>query len=448
MTASGRRMLIVSPYFPPQAAVAALRTHSFAMALRDAGWSVSVLTTAKRDDQVGPARSFAGIRVAEIDYDVPAMLEWLRFREKTAAPLHDPTVTKRSPLRRCLDGLRRLRVRSGVFCSTRMPDLTDWWIPAAIEWAMDQEPWTVVLSSSGPYTAHLVAMELRRRGRVGGWIADFRDLWTQSHATTGLFPFTLRERSMERQVIAAADRVMTVSGGLAERLSATSPEPAAVVYNGFDESDLVTISAEPVFPDDGLIRLVYTGSLYTSGQDPTPLLRALTRLRREAPEVAERLRIVSAGWSVDEWKRAGEIEGVLDLVEAHPSVTRADSLRMQRDADALLIFEWDRPQEGILTAKLFEYLFAAAPILALNGDADDPIASIVEAAGRGWRAKSEVEVLSLLRRLGGDPTAEPVEALVPDRAYIDTFTRQSQARGVVDLVASVAERFRVTSEPE
>ena len=42
------RILLVSPYFPPQQAIASLRAHSFASAWSSAGVEVTVLTTRKR----------------------------------------------------------------------------------------------------------------------------------------------------------------------------------------------------------------------------------------------------------------------------------------------------------------------------------------------------------------------------------------------------------------
>ena len=47
------RILLVSPYFPPQNAVASLRTHAFASWWARAGEDVTVLTTVKRSHQRG-----------------------------------------------------------------------------------------------------------------------------------------------------------------------------------------------------------------------------------------------------------------------------------------------------------------------------------------------------------------------------------------------------------
>src|SRR5438034_424404 len=83
--------------------------------------------------------------------------------------------------------------------------------------------------SSGPYTAHLLAMQLKRDRIARTWIADFRDLWTANHLYRGLFPFTLRERQLERQCLHAADVITTVSQGLASELRARTSKPVEVI---------------------------------------------------------------------------------------------------------------------------------------------------------------------------------------------------------------------------
>ena len=48
-----KRLLLVTPFFPPQHAAASLRTASFASAWSELGADVTVLTTKKRHDQQG-----------------------------------------------------------------------------------------------------------------------------------------------------------------------------------------------------------------------------------------------------------------------------------------------------------------------------------------------------------------------------------------------------------
>src|SRR4029077_14155662 len=119
----------------------------------------------------------------------------------------------------------------------------------------------VVVSSGGPPAAHLVPLGIKARGQFASWTADFRDLWTDNHIYTGLFPFTLMERERERRVLANADRLVTVSPELACRLPAKARKPVEVIYNGYDPETFAGLSAETEFPADGRVRLVYTGTV-------------------------------------------------------------------------------------------------------------------------------------------------------------------------------------------
>src|SRR5687768_18566707 len=76
------RILLVAPFFPPHRAVSSLRTHSFAAAWAAAGHDVTVLTTPKRADQAGLDLPAIGLRVCEVGYRVPRVLEGLRASER------------------------------------------------------------------------------------------------------------------------------------------------------------------------------------------------------------------------------------------------------------------------------------------------------------------------------------------------------------------------------
>jgi hypothetical protein len=436
------RILIVSPYFPPQAAVASLRAHSFATAWTSAGHDVSVLTTVKRPDQEGWAMEVRGFHVEEIAYRSPWVLEPLRRaykrdeargREAGAAPANGRQIVMRR--------LRRLRDDLGIFASVRMPDLTDFWVRPAVAWAREAGPWDVVVSTAGPYTAHLVALALRRGGDTRAWAADFRDLWVDNHLHRGLFPFTWREGALEKQCLDEADAVVTVSEPLAEALRAKTSAPVSVVLNGFDPDELRDLPPERILPDDGLVRLVFTGSLYAAGQDTGPLLRALATARRADGEAATRLRLTVAGASAEAWRHDATRAGVADAVEARGVVPREDARRMQRDADALLLVDFEANVAGALTSKVFEYLSVAPPILVVGGRDDTPIARLLAPTGRALHlGRDETAIADALVRLA---RREPVLDAAPDPAAIEDYTRARQAAHLLATLDDLVSAKRV-----
>ncbi len=391
------KLLLVAPCFPPLQAVASLRTHAFAAAWADAGHAVTVLTTAKRADQGSLELPRDGFRVVELAYPVPWFLERLRGQHRAEQAAED------QPRRGWFGLLRRLQRQTGIFSAARMPDLTDFWVEPAVTWASAQT-WDVVVSSSGPPAAHLVARALKRGGVAPRWAADFRDLWTDNHLYRGLFPFTLRERFEEAACLREADLLVTVTEGLADKLAARAGKPVTVIYNGYDSPAL---RPEPAFPADGRVRLVYTGTLYPQGQDPTPLLRALQQLPN--------LLLVVAGPGGEQWRALARRHDILERVEVRGPLPRPEALRLQRDADALVLLDWHDAGQGVLTGKLFEYLRAPGPILVIGGQVDSPVARLVAATGRGLHVGADVEriraALADLRSLVGPVNVRLLETL-------------------------------------
>lgn len=428
------QLLLVSPYFPPQQAVASHRAHSFASHWAEAGVDVTVLTTAKRADQQGLDLPREGFDVVEVPYQGPHYLEWLRRRHK-AANIEPVKNALPKAGRKPAGLLGRLRDSRGVFCSVRMPDLTDHWVRPAIDWAKQNGPWDVVVSSSGPYTAHLVAMVVKSKGIAPRWVADFRDLWVDNHMYRGVFPFTVRERVLEKCVLREADLLTTVSEGLGRKLRRKCDTPIVTVYNGCDENALSRIPADPIFPDDGMVRLVYTGALYVPGQDPSPLLQAVAILKEEHPDIARRICLEVCGYDCNSWRSQVELFEVEELLNVRGMVSHADSLRMQRDADALITVEWAQPEEGVLTGKLFEYLFASPPIIMIGPTDGSPIADLIARTGRGLcPGEDPARVASVLKDL-----AERAGSigLHRDDEQIGAYTRRNQSLALLEQIEEI-----------
>jgi glycosyltransferase involved in cell wall biosynthesis len=100
------------------------------------------------------------------------------------------------------------------------------------------------------------------------------------------------------------------------------------------------------------------------GRDPEPLLRALQIVRCEAG--AKPIRLLHAGRLTTEERNTIARSGASDLVEHFGTLDRAGALALQRSADALVLLTSQNVSEA--TSKLFEYLSAGRPILALAKD--------------------------------------------------------------------------------
>lgn len=425
------RLLIVSPYFPPQRGAASVRLWSIAQQASAAGFETDVLTISKEPDQIGEwSESFEG-SVHEIEPETPQYLKKLRAKDQKHRADTNSSGASQHRSSALISMLGSIRDRTGVYSSVRMPDLTDHWVRPAIRWAKQHQqsngPWDIVISSCGPYTAHLVAMQIKQSKWATTWIADYRDLWTANHAYIGLFPWTVHERKLERQVLAHADAISTVSPPLARWITKRTQTPVEVIYNGYGEIDLAAFDDQLNSPKSEW-NLVYTGQLYPKHQDASAILAAMKSVHASGTPIT----LTVAGASSEAWHRLARKIGVQSLLNHLGEVSHQQALELQRGADALVAFEWKDPEAGVLTNKLFEYI-AAGPIVLLTGRAG-PMARVLQETGRGIH-------------LGYHPdqVADTLESFVnsdlplpdPDLERIKHLSRENQSKRLIQLCEQI-----------
>lgn len=439
------RLLLISTFFPPQHAVASLRAASFATSLAAAGHDVTVLTTAKRPDQAGLDLPVDGCSVVEIPSKNGPVRKLLRRLGQPRAKQDDAQVDgARLPGGEMLIGhlrraAERLRDSSGIFSAARMPDLTDAWVAPATQWAIENGPWDLLLSTSGPYTTHVVARQIRRRGLAKRWVADFRDLWTDNDIYRGLFPFTMLESRRERQCLEDTDVITTVSEGLAETLRGKSTRRVEVIYNGYDERSVDCAQREQTNRDcsaKATLDIVYTGTVYPPARDPQPLVEALGIVAKNLARGEEALRLIVAGERADVWSRLASRLNVRQMLDLRGVVSHQEARRLQYAADGLILLDWNGPQRGVLTTKVFEYLAADAPILAIGRYRQSSLGELLGRTGRGIHLGDDPRLIAkTLLKLARDVHCFD---LTPNHALIASLSRQRQAARLVQLIEELA----------
>jgi len=198
-------------------------------------------------------------------------------------------------------------------------------------------------------------------------------------------------------------------------------KPTAVVLNGYDPEDYLPRTA-PV-PGGGGLRLVYTGMVYESRHDPRMLFEALRFLGAEANNV----RVEFYGRYVGIVKELALQYAVEHLVSIKGQIPYRDSLRMQQEADALVLFLWTDPEErGVYSGKLFEYIGASRPILAIGG-MRTVAADLIAERGLGAVCKTSEEVAMQLRAWLEEKRNSGSVQAPASKAGIG-LTREAQAR--------------------
>ena len=244
------------------------------------------------------------------------------------------------------------------------------WYPYAVRRAteiIERDGVDAIYTTSTPYTAHLIGLRLKRRFGLP-WVADFRDPWVGNPSLK--LPTAWHRRRIEhweRHVVTAADRVTVVSDPMAQTLRDAYPELDArhflTLPNGYDRDDFAR--ATPLGADPGRMTIVYNGSFY--GQRTSlPFLLALQAVldQGQIPRQAVRVRFVgNVGQVTADQVQALDLS---DVAELTGYVSHRESIGYILGADVLLLVIAPGPgSEGVLTGKIFEYLAASKPILAL-----------------------------------------------------------------------------------
>ena len=348
---SPRRVLVATYYYPPQPGSGSSRWAAMVSHLRRAGHQVTVVTAAPPGHR--PGREGDVLRTANLNSS--PLLRRVLLRSKPAAG-----ATAGVP---AAGGTLPPLLWKGI-----VPD--PWlvtWNPTAwraIRRLHAERPYDALITSSPAHSTHLLGLWFGRDRPA--WIADFRDGWGFEPL---LPPFPTPpqralDRSLERRVVQGADVVVAVTRPIAEDLGVRLGVAAEHLPNGWDPEQTVAPPPAPARPE-GHLRLLHAGAMSGAwGRNPRALLIALRRLLAERPEAAGRIELVLAG-NLEPADRAmldefADLEGVICHLGYIP---REQALALQRAADLLVLIT--SRNRGEATGKLYEYMAAARPVLAL-----------------------------------------------------------------------------------
>ena len=264
------------------------------------------------------------------------------------------------------------------------------WVPFALPRALAlhrEQPFDVVWTSGPPPTTYLIGLALHRRHGVP-WVADLRDGWRFERTRTDfpLAPMRAADAWLERTLLGAADRLTTISAPMAEDARARlGVREAHTLSNGFDLEELADVAGADGIPD-GILHperhsLLYTGRIGYVGRSPEPILAGVRELKRRDPEAAAKLEVLFAGPLRDNEREQIEAPDLEGTVRALGAFDRQTTMRLQRQADSLLLLTTNiRGETG---QKLYEYLAADRPILVVG---DRTEAARVVTAGQAGTA--------------------------------------------------------------
>ena len=230
-----------------------------------------------------------------------------------------------------------------------------------------------IITTGPPHSLHLIGLALKKKINIK-WIADFRDPWTAIDYFHQL-PLTKKSikkhHQLEQEVLANADASLVVGETMKANYK-TFSNNIHVVTNGYDSEENEKIV--PVL--DTKFSITHIG-LMNSDRNPKTLWKALSELSEENNAFKNDLEIKLIG------KLSDDVVTDLDKyefksVEKINYVPHKEVQQYQRNSQVLLLAVNNVPSaKGIITGKIFEYLQAKRPILAI-GPEDGDLAVILK----------------------------------------------------------------------
>ncbi|MGV7206253.1 glycosyltransferase [Oxalobacteraceae bacterium A2-2] len=352
-----KRVLMVAFHYPPlNGGSGVQRAHSFSQYLPQSGWQPLVLA---------PSPS--------------------AYPQRGGPPDAGPALVCRTP---ALDAGRHLAIRGRYPGLLAQPDRwLSWWlsaVPAGLALIRRHRP-QLIWSSYPIATTHLVALALHRLSGLP-WVADQRDPLTDDGYPTDPLRHRIH-RWIERQAARRAAAVVCTAPGALARWQADYPELAHerlhLIENGYDEAAFrAAIRLGAAAPAPGPFRLLHSGVVYPSERDPSALFEAMACIERARAWPAPGFRLVLRACGHEPQLRAlASRHGVGHLVEWAPALPHQAALAEMLTADGLLLLQAANCNRQV-PAKLYEYLRARRPLLALT-DPHGDTAAVLRAAGAG-----------------------------------------------------------------
>jgi len=457
-----KNVLLVTYTFPPQYDVSARRAAKLCKYLPAHGWQPVVLTKDwERDVAAEDRRAYRlssypqaldelrGVQIVRAPYRTRdnvlrrAHLRLGGVYEGSAAAGGDPGSNGARSAAWSPRGFARraLSLISPTFGD--FPDPFRGWVDSAVAVGVDvvrRGSIDAICSLCPPASAHIVGSEISRTTGVP-WLAQFDDLYS-FHLERQRRPEWRRYADgQHRQWMKQASVAGAITPAMLEYVRRTYGVEGDVVMVGFDPDERPVV--EPDRHDR--LRLAYTGSVYPGDQRPELFFEALDRVVAAHGGHTPPLEVTFAGTGRDAELR--------QMLAAYPNAARAcvfierlppmDALRLQREADGLLMFNCTAPapDEGTLSfpAKTFEYLNAGRPILALPSDPGGWGDDLLTRTHTGVTANSVLDIAAVLEewlRTWRSGAALPYSG---DATVIARYTQPRQAAVLARLLDRAAE---------
>lgn len=398
-----KKVLLLTQSFPPRNRISSLRAAAFSKYLPDNGWEPIVIcedwTSDQEDFDAGMLQGLENIQVHRLPSSRPRGL--YRFFVRNIAPY---ILTEKNPYH---------------------------WTTLASKVAHQlcrDSSFDAILATYDPLGTLSLAASLSKTYQIP-WVADLRDtcLWMEMGSTHK----RKQNAKHEKRLCLKADQVVAISDVMARELEKELNREVSVITNGFDPG--IFPAADQIAEEQ--FTILFAGRMHPKRVTPVPLFKAIESaiIKGRIPEDRIHVRLLGptpksvADFSLGQFKRVS--------YSLEQRIAHKEALLQQMQSSALLLLTYpDEP--GILTGKLFDYLGAGRPILAIPDDRVS-ISRLLSETGAGASVTTTTEIEDLL--------VEWFQLWEKDKAFnlprndlaIRSYSRKEQAKQMAELLDSL-----------
>jgi glycosyltransferase involved in cell wall biosynthesis len=365
-----KKVLIITYYWPPSGGAGVQRWLKFVKYLREFGWEPLVYTP---ENPEAPATDNSLLK------DIPSNL--IVIKQAIWEPYN--------LYKRFIGQKKEEKINAGFLTEKKRPGLAEkisvwirgnWFIPDARKfWIkpsakflsayLKKNPVDVIVSTGPPHSMHLIALELKKKLNIP-WLADFRDPWTTIDFYDKLMLTKSSDRKhkrLELEVLKNADKVVTVSWNWSKDFKKILNREIDVITNGFDEDDFPKDKPEL----DKKFSISHIGAM-NKDRNPDQFWKALSELVKENDHLKKSLLIRLIGKNDFSVMESIQENGLSDFTETTSYLPHNEVLLKICSSQILLLPLNNTPNiMGIIPGKLFEYLSAKRPVLAIGNSKGD-----------------------------------------------------------------------------
>lgn len=313
-----------------------------------------------------------------------------------------------------------------------VPDSRVLWVKPSVKFLkkyLAQNQVETIITTGPPHSLHLIGQAVKAHFPKLKWIADFRDPWVNIdyHSQLKLTDKTKdKHRDLESSILKEADQIVVTSYETKREFTSKTNKPIDVITNGYDETEAFDVDLSEAFS------MVHVGSLL-SKRNPVILWESLAELVEEDERFKQFFELHFVGKVSQVVLTSIEEYGLKDYVYLDGYLPHLEAIKTQHQAQVLLLIEADKPEKkGIIPGKIFEYLMANRPILAV-GPTDWDVQQILAEAnvGRSFLYNDKADLKAQIQSYFADFLQGKLNV---DAKNISRFSRKSLTKKLSKLI--------------